>query len=57
VLLADAGVVVGEEPTAATDAGADVATAIGVSWWNRGGTLSDTSEEHFRTELPQPSSS
>jgi hypothetical protein len=43
--------VVGEEPTTTTDAGADVATAIGVSWWNCGGTPSDTSEEHFRMEL------
>jgi hypothetical protein len=48
---------VGGEPTAAFDAGAGAAVAIEVGRWSRGGTPSGTSEEHYRLEQPQPSSS
>jgi hypothetical protein len=48
---------VGREPTAAADAGAGAAVAIEVGRWSRGGTSSNTLEEHYRMELPQPSSS
>jgi hypothetical protein len=53
---ADAGAEVGRKPTTAADASAaDAADEVGR--WGRGGTLSDTWEEHCRTKLPQPSSS
>jgi hypothetical protein len=52
-----AGAEVGGEPTAAADAGAGDAAADEVDRWSHGGTPSDTSKEHFRTELPRPSSS
>jgi hypothetical protein len=48
-----AGAEVGGEPTATVDAGA----GAGVDRWGRGGTPFGTSEEHYWTELPQPSSS
>jgi hypothetical protein len=48
-----ANAVVGGKPTATTDDGA-VANA---GEWGGGGTPSSTSEEHYRMELPQPSSS
>jgi hypothetical protein len=56
VLLTGAGAEVGGMPTAAADTGVDAATAGEVSRWSHGGTPSDTSGEHFQTELPQPSS-
>jgi hypothetical protein len=57
VLPAGADAEVGREPTAAADAGVD-ATADGkVGRWGHDGTPSGTLEEHYRTELPQPSSS
>jgi hypothetical protein len=56
VLPTGAGAVVGEEPTAAADAGVDVAVAGEVGRWSRRGTPFGTSGEHFWTELPQPSS-
>jgi hypothetical protein len=43
VLPAGAGAEVGREPTATVDAGAGVE----VDRWSRGGTPSDTSEEHY----------
>jgi hypothetical protein len=55
VLPAGVGAEVGEEPTAAAIASVDAAREVGR--WSRGGTPSDTSGEHFRTELPQHSSS
>jgi hypothetical protein len=55
VLPAGASAEVCGEPTAAADAGA--ASAVGVGRWSRGGTPSDTSEEHYQMELPHPSSS
>jgi hypothetical protein len=55
VLLAGASALVDGEPTAADDAGASA--TVGVGRWSRGGTPSDTSEEHYQMELPQPSSS
>jgi hypothetical protein len=57
VLPADASTEVGEEPTATADAGVDAAVAGEVGMWNCGGTPSVTLGEHFRMELPQPSSS
>jgi hypothetical protein len=57
VLPASVGAEVDEEPTVAADASVDVAVAGEVGRWSRGGTLSGTLEEHYRTELPQPSSS
>jgi hypothetical protein len=59
VLPTSASTEVGEEPTTAIDtgAGAGAAAAVGVGRWNRGATPSGTSEEHYQTELPQPSSS
>jgi hypothetical protein len=51
VLPVGADAEVGEEPTAATDDGADAGE------WGGGGTPSDTSEEHHRKDLPQTSSS
>jgi hypothetical protein len=56
VLPASAGVEVGGEPTAAADVGADAAVGE-VGKWGHDGTPSGTSGEHYRTELPQPSSS
>jgi hypothetical protein len=53
VLPASAGAKVGGEPTAATDAGANAAGKVGR--WAHDGTPSGTLEEHYRTELPQPS--
>jgi hypothetical protein len=54
---ADAGTEVGGKPTAAVSTGAAGAGAADeVGRWGRGGTPSDTWEEHCRTELPQPSS-
>jgi hypothetical protein len=49
------GAVVGREPTTAVDA--DAGTGVEVDRWSRSGTPSDTSEEHYRMEQPQPSSS
>jgi hypothetical protein len=57
VLHTSAGIEVGREPTAAADASAGATAAVRVGRWSRGGTPSDTSEEHYRMELPQPSSS
>jgi hypothetical protein len=57
VLPAGVGAELGGEPTAAADAGAGAAVAIRVGRWSYGGTPSDTLEEHYRMELPQPSSS
>jgi hypothetical protein len=57
VLPAGAGTEVGGKPTAAADAGVDVATAGEVSRWSHDGTLSGTSGEHFRMKLSHPSSS
>jgi hypothetical protein len=55
---AGAGAEVGRDPTAAADAGVgDGATAaVRVGRWIHGGTPFGTSEEHYRMELPQPSS-
>jgi hypothetical protein len=47
----------GRGPTTATDAGADAATAGEVGRWGHDGTPFGTSGEHYRMELPQPSSS
>jgi hypothetical protein len=55
VLPTGVGSEVGEEPTAAADAGA--AMAVGVGRWSRGGTPFGTLREHFRTKLAQPFSS
>jgi hypothetical protein len=52
VLPTGAGAVVGEEPTAAADAGVDVAVAGEVGRWSHHGTPFGTSGEHFWTELP-----
>jgi hypothetical protein len=57
VLPTDAGAEVGGEPTAVADAGVGTAAVAGVGRWSCGGTPSGTSEEHYWTELPQPSSS
>jgi hypothetical protein len=51
VLHTGADAEVGGEPTAADDDGADAAE------WGGGDTRSGTSEEHYRMELPRPSSS
>jgi hypothetical protein len=53
VLPVGAGTEMGREPTA----GADVATAGEAGRWGHDGTPFGTSGEHYRTELPQPSSS
>jgi hypothetical protein len=45
----------GGEPTIAAGAGA--AATVEVGRWSRGGTPSGTSEEHYRMEQPQSSSS
>jgi hypothetical protein len=55
VLPTGAGAEVGREPTTAADADAGVSVEVGR--WSRGGTPSGTSEEHYRMEQPQPSSS
>jgi hypothetical protein len=47
----------GGQPTAAADATAGAGAAVEVGRWSRGGTPSGTSEEHYRMEQPQPSSS
>jgi hypothetical protein len=57
VLPTGAGAEVGREPTTAADAGAGAAAAVGVGRWSCGGTPSATLDEHYRMELPQPSSS
>jgi hypothetical protein len=57
VLPAGAGAEVGGEPTAAVYADAGATAAVEVGRWNRGGTPSGTSEEHYQMEQPQPSSS
>jgi hypothetical protein len=57
VLPTSGGGEVGRRPTATANAGASAAMTGEVDRWSLGGTLSSTSEEHFRTELPQPSSS
>jgi hypothetical protein len=57
VLPVGADAEVGGEPTATADADAGAVVAVEVGRWNRGGTPSVTSEEHYRTELPHPSSS
>jgi hypothetical protein len=58
VLPTDGGAGVGGEPTAAAaDAGAGAAAVVKVGRWSCGGTPSGTSEEHYRMEQPQPSSS
>jgi hypothetical protein len=57
VLPDGVGAEVGGEATAATGTGVDAAAAGEVSRWSHGGTPSGTSGEHFRMELPQPSSS
>jgi hypothetical protein len=55
VLPASASAKVGGEPTAAADIG--VAATDEAGRWSRDGTPSGTLEEHYQTELPQPSSS
>jgi hypothetical protein len=57
VLPTDTDAEVGREPTATANADADATAAVEVGRWNRGGTPSGTSEEHYRMEQPQPSSS
>jgi hypothetical protein len=47
VLPAGAGVEVGGEPTAATDADTGVGAAVKVGRWSCGGRPSGTSEEHY----------
>jgi hypothetical protein len=49
VLPAGAGAEVGKEPTIVADVGVDAFMADQVARWNRGGTLSGTSEEHYWT--------
>jgi hypothetical protein len=56
VLPTGADAEVGGKPTAATDAGAD-ADASEAGGWGDDDALSNTSEEHYQTELPKPSSS
>jgi hypothetical protein len=53
VLPAGTVVVLGGDPTAATDAGVDVAVAGEVGRWSWGGTLPGTLEEHYQMEQPQ----
>jgi hypothetical protein len=55
VLPAGAGAEVGGKPIAATNTGAAATNKAGR--WARGGTTSITWEEHYWTELSQPSSS
>jgi hypothetical protein len=57
MLPAGVGAEVSGEPTAADDAGVDAAAAGEAGTWSHGCTPFDTLGEHFRTELPQPSSS
>jgi hypothetical protein len=57
VLSAGVGTEVGGESIAAADVGVDAAAAGEVGRWSHGGTPSGTLGEHFRTELPHPSSS
>jgi hypothetical protein len=58
VLAAGVGAEVCGVPTAAAaDVGVDAATAGNMGRWSRGGTPFGTLGEHFRTELPHPSSS
>jgi hypothetical protein len=57
VLPAGASAEVSGEPTVAADVGAGAVAAVGVGRWNRGGIPFGTSEEHYRMELSQPSSS
>jgi hypothetical protein len=58
VLPTGADAEVGGKPTAATDAGADAdADASEAGGWGDDDALSNTSEEHYQTELPKPSSS
>jgi hypothetical protein len=57
VLPTCAGAEVGGEPTATVVIGAGAATTVGVDRWSCGGAPSDTSEQHYRMEQPQPSSS
>jgi hypothetical protein len=52
-----AGVEVGGEPTTAVDTDAGASAAVEMDRWSRGCTSSGTSEEHYRMEQPQPSSS
>jgi hypothetical protein len=49
-LPAGADAKVGGEPTTAVDTDAGAGAAIEVGGWNRGGTRSGTSEEHYRME-------
>jgi hypothetical protein len=55
VLPAGADAEVDGEPTTAMDVAATA--RVEVDRWGRGGTPSDTSEEHYWMEQPQPSSS
>jgi hypothetical protein len=55
VLPVGAGAELRGEPTAGVDAAAADASEVGK--WGHDGTLSDTSVEHYRMELPQASSS
>jgi hypothetical protein len=55
MLPTGAGMEVGGEPTTVVDAG--VGAVVEVGKWSHGGTPSDTSEEHYRMEQPQSSSS
>jgi hypothetical protein len=57
VLPAGVNTEVGSEPNATADADVGAAVAVEVGRWNRGGTPSGTSEEHYWMEQPQPSSS
>jgi hypothetical protein len=57
VLPIGAGAEVGVEPIVASDVGVDVAVSGDVGRWSCGATSSGTSEEHYRAELPQSSSS
>jgi hypothetical protein len=57
MLSAGAAAEVGGEPTPAADTDAGAAVVVEVGRWSHGGTSSGTSEEHYRMEQPQPSSS
>jgi hypothetical protein len=58
VLPAGAGAEVGEEPTAAAKTVVDATVDAGEAGkWGHDGALSNTSREHYRRELPQPSTS
>jgi hypothetical protein len=57
VMPAGVGAEMDRNPIAVADTGVDVVVDGEVGRWGLNGTLSDISGEHFRMELPQPSSS